>query len=108
LHVQLYDRDGNPTDSSDLVEIVQESELEQDYLNEHMLWNAPFIDTISIVSITNNKIMIEIKHNSSLEHLISYLNDYIANEAPYHDYLMLFYEGDEHYQMSILNVEIVE
>ena len=100
LKAQLYDRDGNPC-NEDLKELVEHHDLEGEYLNEHMRWDADFIEKITITSVEDNTINIHIKHTNTIDELEQYLKDFIENDAPYHDYLMLFYEDDDGYQCAL-------
>lgn len=100
ISVSLYDKDGNVTNDYDLGELLDASSFEEEYLNEHLVWNTNY--QVTILSLPdNNNIIIIIKHDGNLEDLITYLNDFVENSAPYHDYLMLFYTDEEGYQCSM-------
>jgi len=102
IKVSVYDREGNVTSDYDLKDLLDDSAFEDEYLNEHMIWSAKFIENITILSLPdNNNIIVSIKHDNSLEDLITYLNDFVENHSPYHDYLNLIYEDSEGYQCAL-------
>lgn len=102
ISVKLYDKFGNPINIENLEELIIANSFEEEYLNEHLKWDANFISKITIVSIPNNNtIIINIKYNTSISKLIDYLNNFIENEAPYHDYLTLFYQDDDDNQCPL-------
>ena len=101
LNVQLYDRHGEPTNDQNLNELIEHHDFEDEYLNEHFKWGNKLIEKVSIVSVGNNNIVIHIKHNDNLDDLRKYLDNFIENDAPYHDYLTLFYQDDDGYQCSL-------
>ena len=99
--MSLFDRHGSQTTMVNLESLTSPmSCIEEEYLNEHFLWDAEFIDHVTVTSIQNNHLLVDIYHTGTLSELQTHLENFIKNEAPYHSYLDNFYEDEDEWMCS--------
>lgn len=97
--MSLFDRHGIQTTMVNLESLLT-SHIESEYLNEHFLWDAEFVDHVTVMAIQNNHLLVDIYHTGTLLQLQTHLENFIKNEAPYHDYLDNFYEDEDEWMCS--------
>lgn len=104
--VQLVDEAGTSA-NLDLKEVMND-ELGA-YLSEFMAGDL-FIDDIKVIEIPdNNTILCSIIHSDTSDDLLQCIEDYIEEDAPYSDFLTLFYEdAEQNYFSLVMDEAIVE
>lgn len=101
--VHLIDKAGT-TVALDL-KTVMNDEL-GDYLSE-FIGDDIYIDTFEVTEIPNNNTIIcTIIHDNTNDDLLRCIRDYIKDDAPYSDFLTLFYEDPEQNYFSLVMDEV--
>lgn len=102
ITVQICDTNYDPTDEYNLKDLINNSTFEKEFLNEHLIWNTDFINSVNITNIKNNtEIIVNIKYTGSLGNLITYLNYYRETYIPYSEYLNSFYKDKDGNQCAL-------